>query len=235
MQKALEKRSLREENQQLWQSLSEQSLSMVGNSPEMRGRPRDGREGGRSRSTVLITGESGTGKELVARAIHLAQPTGRPALPSGQLRRAGRGRARERAVRPREGRLHRGRHRARRDSWCRPGRARCFLDEIGEMLPATQVKLLRVLQERKVKPVGSTARGALRRADGGGDQQATRRRGEGRPLPRRPLLPAERDHHRAAAAATSAGRDIPELAAVLPRPAGGGAGAARDCASRPRR
>ena len=58
-------------------------------------------------STVLIQGESGTGKELVAKAIHDLSPAARQAVRRGQLRRAARDAARERAVRPREGRLHR--------------------------------------------------------------------------------------------------------------------------------
>src|SRR5262249_55799859 len=82
VQKALEKRNLRQENQQLWQSLSEHSLSMVGKSPVMESIRALVRKVAASRSTVLIVGESGTGKELVARAVHLASPrAARPFLP----------------------------------------------------------------------------------------------------------------------------------------------------------
>ena len=63
-------------------------------------------------SHVLLRGESGTGKELVARAIHAASPRAARSLRPGRLRRAARVDHRERAVRPREGRVHR---RDRRD------------------------------------------------------------------------------------------------------------------------
>jgi len=156
VQKALEKRNLRQENQQLWASLSEHSLSMVGRSGAMENIRALVRKVAASRSTVLIVGESGTGKELVARAIHLTSPrAGRPFLPVncaalaegvleselfGHVKGAFTGAATDRS-----GLL------------VSAGEGTVFLDEIGEMLPATQVKLLRVLQERKVKPVGSTA------------------------------------------------------------------------------
>jgi two-component system response regulator PilR (NtrC family) len=155
VQKALEKRNLRQENQQLWQSLSEHSLSMVGKSPVMESIRALVRKVAASRSTVLIVGESGTGKELVARAVHLASPrAGRPFLPVNCAALA-------------EGVLESelfghvkgaftGANSDRAGLLVSAGEGTVFLDEIGEMLPATQVKLLRVLQERKVKPVGST-------------------------------------------------------------------------------
>jgi two-component system response regulator PilR (NtrC family) len=155
VQKALEKRNLRQENQQLWQSLSEHSLSMVGKSPVMESIRALVRKVAGSRSTVLIVGESGTGKELVARAVHLASPrAGRPFLPVNCAALA-------------EGVLESelfghvkgaftGANSDRAGLLVSAGEGTVFLDEIGEMLPATQVKLLRVLQERKVKPVGST-------------------------------------------------------------------------------
>ncbi len=63
-------------------------------------------------STVLIQGESGTGKELVAKAHPRPLAPAGQAVHRGQLRRAARDAARERAVRPREGRVHRRRRAA---------------------------------------------------------------------------------------------------------------------------
>ena len=156
VQKALEKRALREENQQLLESLSERSLSMVGRSAAMEGVRALVRKVALSRSTVLIVGESGTGKELVARAIHFASsraakpflPVNCAALAEGVLESELFGHVKGAFT---------GASSERSGLLVSAGEGTVFLDEIGEMLPATQVKLLRVLQERKVKPVGSTA------------------------------------------------------------------------------
>ncbi len=106
-------------------------------------------------STVLIQGESGTGKEVVARYIHqLSTRTGGPflsincgALPEGLLESELFGHVKGAftgAVKDKSGLFTAG------------ATGTFFLDEIGETTPATQVKLLRVLQHREVIPVGAT-------------------------------------------------------------------------------
>lgn len=108
----------------------------------------------RTRSTVLVLGESGTGKELIAKALHtLSGRTGKlvpvncGAIPEEIL---------ESELFGHEKGSFTGAISSRVGRFQLADNGTIFLDEIGEMSPKLQVKLLRVLQERKVDPVGST-------------------------------------------------------------------------------
>ncbi len=103
--------------------------------------------------TTLIVGESGTGKELVARAIYHHSARSSERFSGPQLRRLAGDPSGKRALRTRERLLHQRQlppHRQVRAV----RRGHLFLDEVGDMSPLLQSKILRVLQEKKFERVG---------------------------------------------------------------------------------
>lgn len=108
-----------------------------------------------SPSTVLVLGETGTGKELVARTIHSLSPRNRGpfvavncgALPDTLL---------ESELFGYKAGAFTGAHKDKPGRFALASGGTIFLDEIGEVSPALQVRLLRVLQERTYEPLGAT-------------------------------------------------------------------------------
>jgi transcriptional regulator with GAF, ATPase, and Fis domain len=129
---------------------------IIGRSPLLREVLSRAAKVARTETTVLITGESGTGKELVARAIHYASPRADgpfvavncAALPDTLL---------ESELFGHERGAFTGADRQKPGRFEIAAGGTLFLDEIGEVSPAVQVKLLRVLQEREFQRVGGTA------------------------------------------------------------------------------
>ena len=160
LRRAAEHRQLKIENVTLKQEIQRRERSSAGSKPTGNSRswlkvlemvetvaPTD--------STVLITGESGTGKEVIARYLHDLSPRSDNsfmsincgALPESLLESELFGHVKGSftgAVKDRAG------------LFTAANKGTFFLDEIGETTPATQVKLLRVLQQREVIPVGGT-------------------------------------------------------------------------------
>ncbi len=157
VRRALEFRNLQVENRQMKSELEEKygHRSIVGQSPAMQKVFDLIQTVSQSKSTVLVAGKSGTGKELVARAIHYLSPRkdgpfvkiNCAALPAELM---------ESELFGHEKGAFTGAVRRYRGRFERANGGTLLLDEISEMSPVLQAKLLRVLQEREFEPVGST-------------------------------------------------------------------------------
>lgn len=157
VRKAIEKTQLRQRVELLQKELTRRSSfdNIIGRSAKMQALFRIIETVAPTHSTVLITGESGTGKELVARALHSHGPRSNASFVSvncgafaetlleselfGYMKGAFTGAATN-----------------KKGLFEAASGGTIFLDEIGEMSPAMQVKLLRVLQERVIRRVGGT-------------------------------------------------------------------------------
>ena len=150
-------------------------------------------------ATVIITGESGTGKDLLARALHFESrrreapfvPINCAAIPDNLIESELFGHVRGAFTDARQSRT--GLFRAARGGTL-------FLDEIGEMPMSLQAKLLRVIEDKKVRPLGATEETPVDVrivAATNANLEASL----GWHVPLRPLLPPRRDHPGGAPAA----------------------------------
>ena len=157
VERALERHALEEENRRLRRALDQTSSlgDLIGESPAIREIFALIKKVTNSSSSVLITGESGTGKEVIARTLHYSGnraeqpfvPINCTAIPEGLLESELFGHVRGAFT---------GAHASKQGLFVKANGGTLFLDEIGDMNLALQGKLLRVLQDREVRPVGGT-------------------------------------------------------------------------------
>ena len=157
LERAFERRALEEENRDLRRAVARTSSfgDLVGESVAMNDIYSMIKKIATNSSNVLITGESGTGKEVVARSIHFTGArAGKPfvpinctAMPEGLLESELFGHVRGAFT---------GAHTNKKGLFEAAEGGTLFLDEIGDMPLSLQAKLLRVLQDREIRPVGGT-------------------------------------------------------------------------------
>ncbi len=156
VERALEMRALRDENRKLREELGQRydMKHIIGRSAPMQEVFQLVMRVAQAKSTVLIAGESGVGKDLIARAIHFHSPRrDRPfvkinctAIPENLM---------ESELFGYEKGAFTGATTAKPGKFEDANTGTVFLDEIGDVSPAIQVKLLRVLQEREFERLGS--------------------------------------------------------------------------------
>jgi len=150
---AVRQRSLEEENTE-FREKAEKEYQLVGESALMRDLKSQIERAAPTKATVLITGESGTGKELVAREIH--RRSSRANLPFIQVNCAAiPDELIESELFGHEKGSFTGAVRKQTGKFVAADGGTIFLDEIGDMSLRTQAKVLRVLQEGEVEPVGA--------------------------------------------------------------------------------
>ena len=154
----LSERSLRRENESLRKQITSISspFSLVGTSPGLAQVMLTIAKVARSATTVLVQGESGTGKEMAARAVHYLGP--RVSEPFQVIDCASLSNSvLESELFGHEKGSFTGAVSRRVGLFQSAGKGTVFLDEIGELPPEMQSRLLRVLQERQIRPVGGTS------------------------------------------------------------------------------
>lgn len=165
VEKALEKRTILKDNavlRTLTKTLSPEGARgvLVGSSPAFRAAQEFVRRAAPTRASVLITGESGTGKELFARQLHeKSDRSSGPfvvvncgAIPETLM---------ESELFGHEKGVFTGADRSRAGLFREAESGTIFLDEVGELPLQLQVKLLRALQEKKIRPLGMSAEVAV--------------------------------------------------------------------------
>ena len=157
VERAMQRRSLRTEAENLRRQLRERDgsglLGLLGASAAMQSVYQVARQVAGSRATVLITGESGTGKGELARAIHSLSPRAKAPLVTLQCAALAENLLESELFGHERGAFT-GAERQRIGRFEQAHGGTIFLDEIGEVSPGVQVKLLRVLQERTLERVG---------------------------------------------------------------------------------
>src|SRR5579871_5066726 len=156
VEKALEVRKLRDENRELREALGQryQFENIIGHSPAMQEIFATIMRVAGTRATVLLAGESGVGKDMIARAIHHHSPRrDRPfvkinctAIPENLM---------ESELFGYEKGAFTGANTSKPGKFEQADGGTVFLDEIGDVPPGIQVKLLRILQEREFERLGS--------------------------------------------------------------------------------
>jgi DNA-binding NtrC family response regulator len=155
--KALERRALVQENRYLQSEVNASYPDILGESPTLKEAVETARKVAKTTSTILLLGESGTGKEVFARAIHRwSQRAKKPFVVVNCV--ALRDELCESELFGHEKGAFTGAHQMKRGKLEVANGGTVFLDEIGDIKPELQAKLLRVLQEREFERVGGTQR-----------------------------------------------------------------------------